>query len=124
MVSYESGVFETNARVSVKRNMRASNKAGVKQNMREMKKKWPSPSLAAASPSVRVSKHRQMKVVISRDVKHLIMPEGPVIPDASDEAAPNEGRRDVGPRAKSRKKQNEGVRVMEKWPRAAPCIAR
>ena len=33
----------------------------------------------------RVSKHRQMKVVISRDIKHLIMPEGPVIPDACDE---------------------------------------
>ncbi len=120
----EWGVRNKREGLSVKRNMRASNKAGVKQNMREMKKKWPSPSLAAASPSVRVSKHRQMKVVISRDVKHLIMPEGPVIPDASDEAAPNEGRRDVGPRAKSRKKQNEGVRVMEKWPRAAPCIAR
>ena len=60
--------------------------------------------MLVASPAVRVSKHRQMKVVISRDVKHLIMPEGPVIPDASDEAAPNEGRRDVGPRAKSRKK--------------------
>lgn len=106
MVSCESGVvFETNARVSVKQNVRASNEAGAEQNMREKKGKMSlslPPSLAAASPSVRVSKHRQMKVVISRDVKHLIMPEGPVIPDASDEAAPNEGRRDVGPRAKSR----------------------
>ena len=83
---------------------RQTKHAGVKQNVGEIKRKrsfsLPS-SLAAASPSVRVSKHRQMKVVISRDVKHLIMPEGPVIPDASDEAAPNEGRRDVGSRAKS-----------------------
>lgn len=35
----EWGVRNKREGLSVKRNMRASNKAGVKQNMREMKKK-------------------------------------------------------------------------------------